>query len=118
MRSAGGIDDHAFADQADLGVAFDDALRDEAAGDGADPADLEGLADHRPAQVDHFFARLELAFQGRADVVGQVVDDVVLANLHALLVGQGAGPVVGHDVEADDHRVFRRGQGQPDVGSR
>ena len=65
MRSGGGIDDHAFADQAHLGRALDGALRDVAAGDGADAADLERLADHGPAQVDDLLARLQLAFQGR-----------------------------------------------------
>ena len=89
-----------------MAIALDGALGDVAAGDGADAADLERLADHGPAQVDDLLARLELAFQGGADVVGQVVDDVVLADLDALLLGQGAGAVVGHDVEADDHRVF------------
>ena len=58
-----------LADDADLGRALDDALRDVAAGDRADAADLERLADDRPAQVDDFLARLELAFQGGADVV-------------------------------------------------
>ena len=65
--------------------------------------------------MDHFLARLELAFQGRAHVVRQVIDDVVLADLDAALVGQGLGALVGHDVEADDERVLRRGPGQPDV---
>ena len=58
-------------------------------------ADLERLADDRPAQVDDLLARLELAFQGRLDVVGQVVDDVVLADLDAALLGQRQGRVVG-----------------------
>ena len=91
MRSGRRVDHHAAADDAHLGRALDDALRDVAAGDGADAADLERLADHRPAEVDDLLARLELAFQGRADVVGQVVNDVVLADLDAALLGQAPG---------------------------
>ena len=58
-------------------------------------ADLERLADDRPAQVDDLLARLELAFERRLDVVGQVVDDVVLADLDAAFLGQSQRRVVG-----------------------
>ena len=57
---------------------------------------------------------LEHAFQGRLQVVGDLVDDVVAADLHAQLLGQGARAFVGHDGKADDHRVG--GVGQVDVG--
>ena len=46
---------------------------------------------------------------------GQVVNDVVLADLHASFFGQGEGAIVGHDVETDDHRVFRGCEGEPNV---
>ena len=68
----------------------------------------------RPAELDFALFRLEHAFQGRLQVVGDLVDDVVAADLHALLLGQRAGLFVGHDVEADDDRV--RGVGQVHVG--
>ena len=55
---------------------------------------------------------LSLPSRAAADVVGQLVDDVVLADLDAALFGELQGRVVGHDVEADDHRVLRRRQGQ------
>jgi hypothetical protein len=75
------IDDDSLPDQADLGRALDRTFRDKAAGDRADAADLEGLANDRPAQMDDLFARLELAFERGFDVVRQVVNDVVLADL-------------------------------------
>src|SRR5207249_612764 len=99
----------------DLGVAANAPLRDVAAGDGADAADLERVADHGPAQVDDLLLGLELALQGSAEIVGQVIDDIVLANLYVVFLGESAGPVVGHGIEADDHRVLRRGQREPDV---
>ena len=66
------------------------------------------------AHFDDPLFRLELAFEHRFDVVGELVDDVVAANFDAALVGQGAGRFVGNDVEADDHGVG--GAGQRDVG--
>src|SRR5262245_19627932 len=109
------VNHDAFANEPDLGVAANDALSHEAAGHRADATDLEGLADHGSPQIDHFLDRLELAFQSGADVVGQVVNDVVLANLHAFVLGQCAGAVVGNRVKANDQRVLRGSQGQPDV---
>src|SRR5581483_6718886 len=63
------IDDHAVADNSDLGRPLNDALRYIAARDRADSANLEGLANIGPSQEDHFLARLQLAFQGRTNVV-------------------------------------------------
>src|SRR5262245_7966942 len=64
----GRVDHDALANHAHLGVALDVALRDVAAGDGADAADLERVAHDGPAEVNDLFARLELAFQGGANV--------------------------------------------------
>src|SRR5258708_486252 len=69
------VDDHAAADEANLRRTLDRALRDVATGDRADAADLERLADDGASQVHDFLARLQLAFEGGANVVGQVVDD-------------------------------------------
>src|SRR5207253_696134 len=69
----GRINDHAAADNADLGGPLDGALGDVAARDSADPADLERLPHHGPAQVNDLFTRLEFALQGRTDIVGQLV---------------------------------------------
>src|SRR5205823_2401633 len=80
------VDDGPAPDDAHQGRALDGPLGDVAAGDGADPADLERLADDGPAQVDDLLARLELALQGGPDVVGHLVDDVVLADLDAALL--------------------------------
>src|SRR5262249_16843186 len=79
------VNDPAPPDHAHLRRALDGALRDVTARDRADPADLERVADHRPAEVDDLLARLQLAFQRGPHVVGQLVDDVVLADLDAAL---------------------------------
>ena len=61
-------------------------------------------------ELDFALFRLEHAFEGGLQIVGDLVDDVVAANLHAAGLGQRAGFFVRHDVEADDDRV--RGVGQ------
>src|SRR5262249_23408730 len=73
----GWADDPGIADHTHLGRTLDRALGHEAAGNRADPANLECLTYHCAADVVDFLTRLELAFQGRAHVVGEVVDDVV-----------------------------------------
>ena len=75
---------------------------------------MEHLLHQGAAEFLFLLLGLEHAFQGRLQVVGHLVDDVVAADLHAQLVGQRAGPFVGHHREADDHRVG--GVGQVDVG--
>ena len=75
---------------------------------------LEGPLHQGPPQFLLPLLRREHPFQGVPEVVGDLVDDVVAADLHAAFVGQPPGPFVGHHVEADDHRVG--GVGQVDVG--
>ena len=110
------VDDGAVADEADLGAALDDALGDHAAGDRAQPGDLEdlphlGLAEDLLDLLGH-----QHADQRLLDVVGHLVDDVVGADVDALALRLELGLGVGPDVEADHDRV-RRG-GQADVATR
>ena len=107
------VDLAALADQPGLGRALDRPLGDEAAGDGADLGDLEDLPDHGAAEVDLLDLGDEHPLDGLLDLVGDLVDDVVAADLDLLLVGQRDGPVLGGDAEADDDRL--RGVGQEDV---
>ena len=65
----------------------------------------QGLAQHRR---QHARTRL-------LDVVHEVVDDVVVADLDAVALGQLARLLVGADIEADDRRAG--GLGQHDVAS-
>ena len=90
------------------------ARADDATGDVADLGRAEDLADLRGAQLDLFVLRLEHALEGRLDLLDGLVDDRVVADLHALAVGQLARPALGPDVEADDDRVGR-GDRQVDV---
>jgi ethanolamine ammonia-lyase small subunit len=52
----------------------------------------------------------EQALGGLLEVVGDVVDDLVRADLDALLLGERAGLARGDDVEADDDRLGRVGE--------
>ncbi len=80
----------------------------------AHAADVEGPLHQGAAQFLFAFFRPEHPFQGGAEVLGHLVDDVVAADLHAAALGQDAGGLVGDHVEADDHGVG--GVGQVDVG--
>ena len=69
----------------DAGAAADDpAVGDERAGDDRALADAEDLADLGAALDDLDDLRLEQALEGRLDVVGQLVDDVVQPDVDAL----------------------------------
>jgi hypothetical protein len=97
-----------------LGVADDPAVLDDAARDRADLGDLEDLADLGAALERLLDDRLEEADDGLLDVVGELVDDLVGPDLHALLPGQLEGLRVRLEIVADDDRL--RGRGQEDVG--
>src|SRR5262249_42864052 len=102
----GRIDHHTFANQAHFRISLDSALSDITSGYSSNAADLESIADNCPAQVHDFFARLELAFKSRPDVVRQVINDVVFADLDPLFLRQCQRAIVGHDVETNDDGVF------------
>ncbi len=95
-------------------VALHRARNDAAAGHRAHAGDVEDLLHQHAAQFGFPLLRLEHSFEGRLEVLGHLVDDVVASDLDAQLIGQHAGLFVGHDVEADDHGV--RGIGQMHVG--
>src|SRR5262245_58990747 len=82
---AGPYDD-AVADEPHLGGALDAALDDHAAGDGADLADAERGADLCLAELLLHAPRRQQAFHRAAHIVDALVDDVVEADLHALLL--------------------------------
>ncbi len=106
-------DDRALAKEADLGAARDDALAHEAPGDRADARDAEDLADLGLAGDDLLEDRREQAEHRGLDLLDQLVDDLVGADLHALGLGElAAAPVRAH-VEPDDRRVG--GLGELDV---
>ena len=90
------------------------AVEDVRTGDGGLAVDLVDLAHLGTALGDLDHGRLVQALDRLLDVVGHLVDDVVEADVDALLLGGGLGMVVGTDVETDDDRVGDRGE--VDVG--
>src|SRR5215469_16353480 len=103
----------AVADQACLAAAGDDARTDDAAGHVADARHPEDLADLRRSELCLLELGLEQALERGLDLVDRLVDDRVVADVHALALGQLPGPAGRPHVEADDHRI--RGDGQVDV---
>ena len=108
-----GGDDLGAAPDPGVAAADDPPVGDERAGDDRVLADADDLADLRPTLDDLDDLRLEQALEGRFDVVGQLVDDVVEPNVDALGLGRPAGGLGDLGVEADDDRV--RGGRQHDV---
>src|SRR5580700_10696207 len=106
-------DHHAVPDQPRLAVAVDRSGADDAACDVADPRDPEDLPDLRRAELNLLELGLEQALERGLDLLDRLVDDRVVADVHALALGQLARPAGRPDVEADDHRV--RGDGQVHV---
>src|SRR6476620_6155398 len=108
--------DRTVAQQARLGVAPEQATGDHAAGDVADLRGAEDLADLRLAEDGLLVHRLEHALEGRLDLLDRLVDDRVVPDLDAFLVGHLRRLALGPDVEADDDGVG--GGSQVDVGLR
>src|ERR1700681_650141 len=71
---------------ANLPVAFEHAIHDIAAGDGAGALDAEGVANFGAAQVGFGNDGLEQAFHGLFNFVGDFVNDGVGANVDMLLL--------------------------------
>src|SRR3954471_6953830 len=108
------VGDHgAVPDEPGLRVADDRAGADDAAGDVADLARAEHLADLRSAELHLFELRLEHALERALDVLDGGVDDRVVTDIDLLAVGELARLALGPDVEAVDDRVG--GLGQVDV---
>src|SRR5918996_6270191 len=99
------VDDRALADDADLRVPADDAVRDVAAGDHAQARGAEERAHLGLAECLFALLRGEHADERLAAVVRELVDDPVRAQVDALALGERARLRVGAHVEAEHDRV-------------
>src|SRR3984893_1217291 len=90
--------------------ARDLAVQHPGAGDDAQLRDLDRREDFSAAFPDLDEGWLVEALDGAFDVVGDVVDDVVTANVDLLPLAGLLGERVSLDVEGDDERVGDRGQ--------
>ena len=104
------MDDDAVADDPDLAVLLDFPFRDVTTGDTADSGNLEDLADIHGAEEVLLLDGFENPFQGLFDVLDELVDDGVVADLHLLLFGLFPGSLGGADVVGDDDGVGRGSQ--------
>src|SRR5689334_19845818 len=109
-RQRAGVDGRAVAGDPRLAGALDGAASDDAAGDGADFADLEELQHLGLAQDDFLLLGLEQAFERVPDVLHRFVDDAVGTDVHLLPLGRGARVGVGPHVEAQHDGARRFGQ--------
>src|SRR3954454_4776963 len=104
------VDDGSVTDDANLRTAADDAARHHAAGDVAEPRRAEDRAHFDLAEDRLGLDRLEHADERLLDVLGELVNDAVGADLDALALGQRARLRARPDVEADDQRACRARQ--------
>src|SRR5690606_31815623 len=109
-------DDHVVAQQADLRVATYNTVGDHTTCDFADARNAVDLADFD--HPDHFFPFLGSKHAGQrvAYVVYGIVDDVVVTQVDAVVLGQLLRALFCAHVEADDDGI--RGDGQVDVAFR
>src|SRR5215472_8467759 len=103
-------DHDAVADQAGLAATVDRARAHDAPGDVAGPRHPEDLPDLRGAELCLLELGLEHALERGFDLLDRLVDDRVVADVHALALRELAGPACRADVESDDHRVGRDAQ--------
>src|SRR5205814_1758656 len=99
------VDDRTFANDANLCVAFENAIDHVAAGNGACALDAESVANFGAAKVRLLENRLEQALHGFFNFVGNFVNDVVGANIHTFLLGEVGGFALGANTERDDDRT-------------
>ena len=105
------MDNNVVAQQADFGAASDHALGNHAAGNFADAGDVIDLADFGISQNLFFEFGREQAFQAFLDVVCNIVDDGIVANVNSIAPGGIARLRNGTDVKADNQSIgsFRQG---------
>src|SRR5688572_22952031 len=103
-------DDGALTDVADLGAPGDHAVAHHTPGNLAHSWDLEDLEHLGVAGDDLLVLGLEHAHHGGLDLLEDLVDDLVGADLDALGLGQLAALAIGPHVEADDGGVGGGGQ--------
>ena len=101
-------DDLGAAPDAGVAAADDAPVGHERTGDHRVLADADDLADLGAALDDLHDLRLEQALEGSFDVVGQLVDDVVEADIDAFGLGGATGGVGDLGVEADRRSRPRR----------
>src|SRR5262249_11526827 len=112
-RDAALPDDDAVAQEANLAAAGDDPRAHVTACDGADARHTEDFADLGLARDHLFELGSEHADHRPLDVLEQLVDDLVGADLDVLGGSQLARLAIGTHVEADQRRV--RGGREHDV---
>src|SRR3954468_13218157 len=110
------VDDRPVPQHAHPGTALDDAARDHAAGDRADARSAERLPHLGLAQHLLDLLRREHADQGLLDVLGELIDHAVRADVDALAIRPRLRLSVRAHVEPDHDRV--RGCRQVDVRGR
>ncbi len=98
-------DDDTVARDARLGATLDLAALDHRSGDVAELGRAEDLADLGGARLALLVLRLEHALEGELDLLDRLVDDRVVADLDAFLLGVLRVLAFGANVEADDDGV-------------
>src|SRR6202012_5514103 len=95
---------------ANHGVAADDTVSNVTAGDGAHTFNFESVAHFGAALIRLGDNGVEQAFHGFLNFVGDLVNDVVGADVHVFLVGKIRGFAVWPHAEGDDDGAGSRSE--------
>src|SRR5437763_14652813 len=95
----------AIAHQAHIRIAFNQAIHHVTTGNGADLGHAEGLTHFSTSQVSLLDDWLKQAGHGFPDLILQLVNDGVQANIHVLHFGELLRFALRTHVEADNHRI-------------
>ena len=99
------MDHGVVADQAHFGPAFDLPFGDTTAGNLADLGNVEHFQDLRIAEEGFVQLRIKHPRQGALNVVNEVIDYRIIADLNPLALRFITGLLVRADVKSDDRRI-------------
>ncbi|MNE23458.1 hypothetical protein D3C80_1167130 [compost metagenome] len=112
------MDDHVVADEAYACTTLDLAFDHTATGNLANLGDVEDFQDLGIAEEGFAAFRRQKTRHGCLNVIHQIVDDVVVADVEAVTLGDRTSLCIGADVEADDCGIRCLGERDIRLGDR
>src|SRR5208337_1698686 len=112
------IDDYIVAKNSCPGVSFHTAVEYGAACNHPEFWNMKGLSYFRPADHVLFVYRLEHADYGAPDVIEELIDDIIVTNVHRFLLGQLLNLRIRSYIEADHDSIGGRSEHNVGFGDR
>ena len=109
------MDDATVPQESYLIASADQSIGNDAPGYVSNPGSLENLSDLHVTMKLFVPLWCQSLLEGFADILDDLVDDVITTDVDALFLGQDAGPVVGRNIEAYDDGLWLRSYRQLDI---